>query len=222
MKSLKDYHVIQQQAIEIDRDTIMHLIWEFDPLRYDKLVSEFGADLETQTIRDQLYIEDPDLYICIQDIEAKFINSWVSANEHKALLARFYRGIKMARTQVKITQLDKEILSDKRKKLENKKKRVREILDQENLYNDLTEWTDKQSKEDFKVVNKKSIQSTIGDNEWKWLYHCTGVWQAEDLMIALQNQGIGCAILRSMTIPTDLDMLRYKVISEQKLKKTKR
>lgn len=52
-------------------------------------------------------------------------------------------------------------------------------------------------------------------DQWATIYHCSGPWQAEELVQDLKNQGCKCITIKRARGGTDQEVMSYKVLSSR-------
>ena len=72
-------------------------------------------------------------------------------------------------------------------------------------------WSDAHKVNDFYIYRTRT--HPVVDDDWVTLHHCESEWSLESLVELLQDQGHWAIGLKAYKVPADLDMLRWKVVS---------
>jgi hypothetical protein len=79
-------------------------------------------------------------------------------------------------------------------------------------------WTEDFPVKDFMHFVKKGharadLQVLQDFSQWKWLYHCQGPWQAEQLVYLLNSQGTNALVIKRKRGGADQEVYSFKVVA---------
>jgi len=209
---------IIQFGFELEFSDMLNILKEVNIDLFEKFVSKFKApNFTKQKLKRFLYEHDASLYIMMQAIEQNVVNCFWLAMEAKNTLQLTYYRERLLRKRL-VDDIKTETTKLELKKTKKTKKRRRENAIKEDWFIKKEAWDNDLNQSSYKIIRGKSNNATLEKvdlPEWKTLYHCDGLWKAEELLHIIQENNFKCSILINTGIPSDLDMLRYRVISNE-------
>jgi len=86
----------------------------------------------------------------------------------------------------------------------------------ETWFHAMEPWTDAFDPVDFHSVETRAVCEEVRDvDTYRTIYHCHGMWAMQQLKDLLERENIQCVALKAHSVKSDLDMLRWKVVSAE-------
>lgn len=197
---------------EFTTEAIFNILLEFDQDVAKTLMRQLGQECDKIELTRAIYELDYDLAFLIENVETIFLNSFTMAHDAKLSLINAYKRTKELKNTPKVMELQ-----PLKKKIKSAAIRSKEITKQ--WCSKITQWDNKlEDINTFAAYKIRSQPNTLNfedQNEWHSLFHCNGIWACEEVMTELHLEGYKSMALRKKGISADLDMIRYKVVSNK-------
>lgn len=197
---------------EFTTEVIFNILLEFDQDVAKTLMLKLGKECDKIELTRAIYNLDCDLAFLIENVEIIFLNSFTMAHDAKLSFIHAYKRTKELKNMTETMQLQ-----PLKKKIKSAAIRSKEITKQ--WCSKITQWDNNvEDINTFAAYKIRSQPNTLNfeeQNEWHSLFHCNGIWACEEIMAVLHLDGYKSMALRKKGISADLDMIRYKVVSNK-------
>ena len=210
--------IVESQSWRMKPSDYLSLLEETKPSLCAELfvVMPRSAPFDETVFRTYLMENQPSLFFLMDNIERGYVTAYDNAREnHKNLIEMWVCMEREA--QEEHNRMMTSIVPDALRDLEENPDFFFPEEEENSPLWELKQWY--VSKEAMAAFEEDAFTEHATGTQLKCpltfptVYNCSSLWMAEELEKALVKRGIFCALVKSRSIPADLDMLRWKVCS---------
>jgi len=159
-----------------------------------------------------LYKENPGAFLALQDIERAWQAAWDVAFDQREAIFRLYKQQKVVHDE--LNALRRSVHGEEWEDKQIAEAHASEKAD--TWFENCEAWTGHFNPLDFTFFRSRERCAALADYKtWQTIYHCNGQWAMEQLGAIKEKAGVKVAKIRATKIPADLDMLRWKVVTDE-------
>lgn len=204
--------------VALDHESLMTALHALNPTVVAELHAELTPEERLQRNEVMFFLKKafPSEFSSIQAIETAWQCAFDSGYTvtHAIIAAHKEKGKKEEKNPAHEEK--------KRPREEEAQEEVEEVWDStyhnpKMLYSAKEPWTDAYDARKFRPYKKKSFYPrNLSDvSIWRTIYSCRSMWDMEALLELKEEAGAMCCPVKDSTVPSDLDMLRYKLITTE-------
>ena len=207
-----DYSSITPE-VRFNADVLMKHLLVLDPECFASLCHELPASAQhdKKLVCEWLRSHNSVAYSVLQSMERIWMSIWDTAYIQRESLFSLYQS------QVHISEALAEF--EETTPLPPRLTVEGEIDEAEELpifFTRKDQWTEKNNVADFfEYGSRKNPTYLVNTKVWQTIYSCAGIWDMENLHAQIESKGFESVMLKAAFIPADLDMLRWKVVSNE-------
>ncbi len=203
-------------APEFTADDLLKHLEVLDPEFFQRLLMDgFDTDearSDKVSLVHYIYKENPPAFLALQDIERAWLSAWDVAFEQREAIFRLYHQQKLIHSE--LHNLRATVYGPGWEKDHIDDLFATEKIDQ--WFDTCEAWTGAFNPLDFTFHRSRERCAALADyRTWQTVYHCSGQWAMEQLATIKEKAGVLTAKIKATKVPADLDMLRWKVVTNE-------